>query len=312
MTGKLDPVVKEMLEELERARTPGFADLSVEGARELNSRLMASEESERDAVARVRDLEISGPKTPIPLRVYEPDTTGPRPVFVYFHGGGWVCGTADGHDQLCRSIANAGGCTVVSVDYRLAPEHPFPAALRDCYAATEWVKAHPDILGADADRLVVGGGSSGGNLAAAVALRARDANGPKIGHQFLLYPALDHDITTPSYEENGEGFLLTRREMQWFWEHYLETPFDGKNPYAAPLQARDLSGLPPATVVTAGFDPLRDEGATYADRLSEAGVSVEHRLYEGMVHGFVPMLIEPELGAAREEVGRIGETIQVL
>jgi len=270
---------------------------------------MIVEPSERDPIDRIRDLEFSGPDSPISLKVYEPNVTGPRPVFVYFHGGGWVCGMTDGHDQLCRALAGAGECTVVSVDYRLAPEHPFPAALKDCYAATEWVQAHADILGADADRLVIGGSSSGGNLAAGVALRARDSDGPNIAHQFLLYPPLQHSFTTKSYEQNADGYLLTRRAMRWFWNHYLETPLDGKHPYASPLRARDLSELPPATVITAGFDPLRDEGVIYVERLTKAGVSVEHRSYGSMIHGFVSMLNDPELNTARNEIAIIGETI---
>lgn len=309
MSESLDPVIKDQLKELQKAGTPDYADLSVGGARRLNERLLSVEESERDPVDRIRDLEISGPDSPIPIRVYEPDTTGPRPVFVYFHGGGWVCGTSDSHDHLCRAIATAGECTVVSVDYRLAPEYPFPAALQDCYAATEWVHVHSDIIGADADRLVIGGSSSGGNLAAGVALRARDMDGPPVTHQFLICPPLDHSFTTTSYEEYAEGYLLTQRGMKWFWAHYLERPLDGKHPYASPLQARDLSSLPPATVVTAGFDPLRDEGVTYAERLSKAGVPVEHRSYRGMIHGFVSMLSNPELDAARNEIALIGETI---
>lgn len=304
------PEIDALLSELDQANTPDFADLSVASARELHDELLASDKSDRDPVDRIRDLEIDGPNGPIPIRVYEPDSAGPRPLFVYYHGGGWVFKTAGDHDQVCRAIANAGECTVVSVAYRVAPEHPFPAPFEDCYTATEWAVSHSDILDADPGRLVVGGDSAGGNLAAAVSLRARDVDGPDISQQVLIYPVLDHDFTTDSYEENAEGYLLTRAGMEWFWNHYLETPLDGQNPYASPLQARDLSGLPPATIIAAGFDPLRDEAAAYADRLSEAGVPVDHRVHDDMIHGFLPLLIDPELDAARNEINEIGETVQ--
>jgi acetyl esterase len=306
------PDVQAVLNELDSLGTPDFADLSVDSARALHDELMASEKADRDPVDRIRDLEVAGPHGPIPIRVYEPDVSGSRPVFVYFHGGGWVFPTTGGHDQTARAIANAGDCTVVSVDYRLAPEHPFPVPFEDCYAALEWVATHPGVLDDDTDRLAVGGDSAGGNLAAAACLYARDNDGPSIAHQFLVYPVMNHSFGTASYEENAAGYLLTQAGMRWFWDHYLDSLTAGKNPYASPLQARDVSGLPPATVVTAGFDPLRDEGAAYADRLAEAGVAVDHRLHEDMIHGFVPMLIEPELDAARNEIAQFGETIRGL
>jgi len=312
MGRKLHPEIEALLNELEDLNTPDFADLSVERSRKLHDELLAADKSDRDPIARVRDLEIPGPNGPVPIRVYEPETEGPRPMFVYYHGGGWVFKTAGDHDNVCRAIANAGNCTVVSVAYRVAPEHPFPEPFEDCYAATEWVASHPNILNGDPDRLVVGGDSAGGNLAAAVSLRARDVDGPDITHQVLIYPVLDHDFTTDSYEKNAEGYLLTRAGMEWFWNHYLETPLDGKNPYASPLQAQDVSGLPAATIIVGEFDPLRDEDAAYADRLSEAGVPVDFRLHDDMIHGFVPLLIEPELAPARDEIAKIGETVQSL
>ncbi|MFC6863765.1 alpha/beta hydrolase [Halomicroarcula sp. GCM10025817] len=304
--------VAAFLDDLAASGTPDVADLAVESARTVHDDLLSVPAGERDPVERVRNLEIPGPDGAVGLRIYDPATAGPRPLFVYFHGGGWVFGTADAHDHLARAIANAGDCTVVAVDYRLAPEHPFPAALADCYTATEWVADHPDVLGGDPERLVVGGDSAGGNLAAATCLRARDADGPDIAHQVLVYPVLDRNFETDSYRENAEGYLLTRAAMRWFWDHYLESSFDAKNPYAAPLEARDLSGLPPATVVTAEFDPLRDEDLAYAERLRDAGVPVEVRRYEDMIHGFLPMLADPDLDAAREEVAAIGRTIQSL
>jgi len=201
-----------------------------------------------------------------------------------------VLGTLDSIDGVCRRLARRGECVVVSVDYRLAPEHPFPAAVDDADAALRWVADHAEAFGGDPDRLAVGGTSAGGNLAAVTALRARESGGPSLSRQFLLYPITDYAFDTDSYAENGDGPLLTRADMRWFWDHYLRSEVDGANPYASPLCARNLSGLPPATVVTCGFDPLRDEGVAYAEALADAGVPVEHRDYPGMIHGFANML----------------------
>ncbi|MFA9517722.1 alpha/beta hydrolase [Halopenitus sp. H-Gu1] len=312
MTRKLHPDVRSLLDRVEAQGNPDNADLTVACARAMFREFLSVPSEDLDPVDRVRDFDIPGPNGPIPIRVYDPDTSGPRPVFVYLHGGGWVFETVDAHDQTCRALANAGECTVVSVDYRLAPEHPFPAPLEDAYAATEWVVDNCDSLSGDPDRIVVGGDSAGGNLTAAITLLARERDGPEIDHQVLIYPVVDHSFETDSYEENAEGYLLTRESMRWFWNHHLETPIDGANPYASPLRAPDLSGLPPATVVSAEFDPLRDEDRAYAERLESAGVEVEHRHYEDMIHGFVPFLAEPELDAAREEIEAIGATVREL
>ncbi|MFB6296440.1 MAG: alpha/beta hydrolase [Halobacteriales archaeon] len=234
--------------------------------------------------------------------MYTPEGEGPFPVLTFYHGGGWVIGTLDTHEPICRALAGAADCVVVSVDYRLAPEHPFPAALEDCYAATRWVSDNAATLHADPDRVAVGGDSAGGNLAAAVAQACRDHGGPELVHQLLVYPVTDHAFDTDSYAENAEGYFLTRADMEWFWDHYLDSRFDGNNPYASPLRARDLGGLPPASVVTAGFDPLRDEGIAYAKRLDAAGVAVEHHHYDGAIHGFFGMLVEPEIPQARDAV----------
>ncbi len=283
---------------------PPLSALSVGGARRLLDDLFTFDPEQLPPVGRVRDLSIPGGDvgTELPVRVYEPDADGPAPVVVYFHGGGWVVGNLDTHDATCRTLAAESGSVVVSVDYRLAPEHPFPAPVEDCYAALEWVAENAAVVGGDPGRLAVAGDSAGGNLAAAVALLARDRDGPSLAHQVLVYPVTDFDLTTDSYEENAEGYFLTREDMAWFWDHYLERPVDRSNPYAAPLQARDLSNLPPATVVTAGFDPLRDEGVAYADRLDEAGTSVSHHHYEGVIHGFFGMVVEPELEPAHDAV----------
>lgn len=251
-------------------------------------------------VGRVEDRSVPGASggPPIPVRLYWPRTAGDRlPLLVFFHGGGWVIGDLDSHDPLCRAMANETGAVVMAVDYRLAPEHHFPAAAEDAYAATAWAHAHAAELGAAPSRLAVAGDSAGGNLAAVVALMARDRGGPRLRLQVLVYPVVDCARNTPSYRANAEGYFLTAAHMRWYWEQYLGTA-DGSHPYASPLRARDMSGLPPAYVVTAEFDPLRDEGEAYAQRLREAGVPVTARRYDGMFHGFFSLA--ELLPAARE------------
>jgi acetyl esterase len=219
-------------------------------------------------------------------------------LLAYFHGGGFVYCSLETHDNTCRRLANATGATVVSVDYRLAPEHAFPAAADDCLAATRWVHDHADELGGDPARLAVGGDSAGGNLAAVTALRARDEGGPALVAQLLVYPVIDAACGTLSFDENGEGYFLEAPTMRWFWEQYLAGA-DGRHPHASPCNAADLSGLPPAVVVTAEFDVLRDEGEHYAELLRAAGVDARSHRYDGMIHGFfsIPMLF-PEADAA--------------
>ena len=240
-------------------------------------------------VARVEDRTVPGPGGDIPVRVYTPPGDGPFPGLAYFHGGGWVIGSIRNSDPTVRRLTVGGGCLTVSVDYRLAPEHKFPAAAEDCYAVTAWMAGNAAALNLDASRLAVTGGSAGGNRAAVVALMARDRGGPALIHQALVYPVIERDYTTKSYLDNGDGPLLTRAGMQWFWNHYMRSDADAEHPYAAPIKADDLSGLPPAHVVTAEYDPLRDEGAAYAERLRQAGVPTVHKDYPGMVHGFFNM-----------------------
>jgi acetyl esterase len=242
-----------------------------------------------EPVARVESRTLPGPAGEIPVRIYAPSEARRLPALVYFHGGGFVIGSLDTHDGTCRSLANAIGCTLVSVDYRLAPEHKFPAGPEDCYAATRWVVEKGAEIGVDGSRVAVGGDSAGGNLAAVVALMARDRRGPALRHQLLIYPVANHDFATASYEENKQGYLLSREMMRWFWNHYLVESQDGANPYASPLRAPSLAGLPPAHVITAEYDPLRDEGEALAARLQREGVPTTHVRYAGMIHGFFSM-----------------------
>jgi len=228
----------------------------------------------------------------VPMRLHRGATADAGkilPVLVYFHGGGWVIGDLETHDSLCRHLANAARCVVVSVDYRLAPEHKFPAAVEDCFFATSWVAEQAEALGIDRDRVAVGGDSAGGNLAAVVSLLARDRGAPRLCFQALLYPAVDCSMTHPSHERFAEGYLLTRPAMRWFYGHYLRGSADVENWRASPLRAADLSGVAPALVLTAGNDVLCDEGAAYAYRLQQQGVPVQLRHFPDQIHGFLTM-----------------------
>lgn len=237
-------------------------------------------------VARVEDRTIPGPAQPIPIRVYRPETGRKLPALIYFHGGGWVIGDLDQVDVQCRALANGAQCVVVNVDYRLAPEHKFPAAVEDAYAAVRYVAEHAAEFDVDATRIAVGGDSAGGNLAAVVCLMARDGNGPKISFQLLVYPVTDYDDTRPSMEEFAEGHFLTRAMMTYFWGHYVSSPEEGRHPHASPINATHLEGLPPAMVITAECDPIRDQGEAYGRRLQAAGVPVTMKRYAGAIHVF--------------------------
>jgi len=284
----LDPEAKMLLEQMTTVVRP-FDELSVVEARAAIATLSAAA-GEGEAVARVENRTVPGPRGEIPIRVYTPEGRAPFPVLVYFHGGGWVIGNLETHDGVCRHLANAAGAVVVSVDYRLAPEHPFPASGEDAYAATRWVAANAAVIGGDAKRIAVGGDSAGGNLAAVVSLMARDRGGPPIVFQLLVYPVTDvPSANTLSYRENAEGYFLTAKMMHWFWNHYCGKNPELSDPYLCPLRARDLKRLPPALVITAEFDPLRDEGEAYAARLREAGVPATSKRYPGMIHGFFGM-----------------------
>jgi len=252
--------------------------------------------------ARTEDITIPGPTRAIPARIYRPELSGILPVVVSFHGGGWVIGTLEMDDYRCHNLAGDAGCVVVSIDYCLAPEHVFPAPVEECYAAAAWVSAHAADLGVDPGRLAVTGNSAGGNLAAAVALMARDRGGPAIAFQLLNYPVTDNDLSRPSSHENGEGYGLTTSAVAWLIEQYLPDPASRTNPYALPIHAGDLSGLPRALVITCEYDVLRDEGEAYGEALRAAGNSVEISRYDGMPHGFLSMLpLCPESARAMQQ-----------
>jgi acetyl esterase/lipase len=308
---KLDPQARALLERLARAGVQPLPELSAPDARRLYRASRAPLAAPAPEVAETRELAIPGPAGPIPARYYRAygaEADAPLPCVVYFHGGGWVCGDLDTHDVVCRGIANHARCALVAVDYRLAPEHKFPAAVEDAVAAVRWVSENAASLGADPGRLVVCGESAGGNLAAVGAIAARDAGGPPLAMQILIYPVTDLAMRTASYERLGEGYLLTRDSMLWYRGHYLRDERDVDDWRASPLRAADLSRLPPAYVVTAGFDPLLDEGRAYADRLSQAGVPVTYECFEGQIHAFLPM--GGVMAAANHAVYRIGQAIR--
>jgi acetyl esterase len=284
----LDPQVRTLLDQMGALGNPPINELSVSDARK-QSMDMAAMQGVLEPVATIEDRTLPGPACPIPVRVYTPAIDGPLPVFVYLHGGGWVIGNIESSDGLCRALCNAARCIVMSVDYRLAPEHPFPAAVEDSYYAVLWASKNAGGFGGDESRIAVGGDSAGGNLAAVVTQIARDRGQPALKHQLLIYPVTDAACNTPSYSQNAEGYFLTKAAMQWFWGHYLGRDADPSNPLASPLRAHSFKGLPPAMVITAEYDPLRDEGESYANRLRDAGIPVQLTRYEGMIHGFFTM-----------------------
>lgn len=306
MGRELDPEMQAVLETMREREIPRLHTLSVEAARELLEDLFSVRDSVLDPVASVTDHTVPGPAGEIVVRVYTPETAETAverpPTVVFCHGGGFILGSLDAYDATCRALANESGAVIASIDYRLAPEAQFPEPVKDAYAATEWIAEHAAVFGGDPDRIAIAGDSAGANLATVVALLARDRGGPELAHQVLLYPGTNHGFDTESYRENDGGYFLSKAEMKWFWDLYLPDDIHGLNPCASPLQARDLSGLPPTTMVTAEFDPLRDDGIAYAERLEAAGVTVSHHHYEGAMHGFVSMLGEPELPQARDAI----------
>jgi acetyl esterase len=287
----LDPDARAYLDIVEEAVRSGVVkpiqELPPEEARAAFEAPAAQLFGPTDPIGSVVDRVLPGPGGPIRVRIYEPTGAGsPLPVLVYFHGGGWVVGSLDTHDGVGRALAARTPCTVVAVDYRLAPEHPFPAAVEDAWAATAWVAEHAASIGADPGRIAVGGDSAGGNLAAVVALRARD-RGLALALQLLVYPVTDYDFERPSYSEYADGYGLTAAAMRWYWDRYLGPDGHGRgsDPEASPIRSAELAGVAPARVLTVEFDPLRGEGEEYAARLAAAGIPVTQTRHEGLIHG---------------------------
>jgi acetyl esterase len=289
---KLHPQAQQVCDLIVASGRPPIETLSPAQARQAYLASRPILQPDPEPVAEILSLEATGPAGPIPLRLYRGQGAAkdrPQPALIYFHGGGWVIGDLESHDQLCRALANAIPSIVVAVDYRLAPEHKFPAAVEDAIAATRWIAGNAARLGIDAARLAVAGDSAGGNLAAVVSLDARDRGGLRLVHQVLIYPGTDMRMGWPSLEHHAQQLPLTRAGMQWFIGHYLQNEGDKTDWRASPLRASSFKDLPPALVITAGFDPLCDEGEAYAAALRKAGGRVAHERFEGQIHGFVSM-----------------------
>jgi acetyl esterase len=298
----LDPQAQRIIDATIALGLPPMEQMTPGEARE-SMRARTAALGPVEDVARVDDHRVRVDRGEITVRCYTPSGAGPFPALVFFHGGGWVIGDLETHDGVCRSLANGASCVVASVDYRLAPEHKYPVAVEDAFAATRWIADNAPRLGIDPRRLAVGGDSAGGNLAAAVAIMQQERGGPGLALQVLVYPVTRHGLDTDSYRKYADGYLLTRNAMRWFWDHYLRRPEDGEQPYASPLLARKLEGLPPALVITAEYDVLCDEGEAFAARLREAGVPVTLTRYPGMIHGFLRMLnLVDTARAARDEI----------
>ncbi|WP_398476620.1 alpha/beta hydrolase [Tardiphaga sp.] len=304
----LDPDANAVLTAFREAGRPPYETLTPPEAREWYLKAREVANPEPPALASVTAMTIPGPAGAIPARLYTPKTLrqqdGLSPCLVFFHGGGWVIGDLDSHDVVCRILAHEGEMLVISVDYRLAPEHKFPAAIDDAIAATRWIADNAVQLNVNVDHLLVGGDSAGGNLSAITAIDARDNGGPKLKGQLLIYPATDFRMDHPSHHEPETSCLLTHTVMHWFSDHYLNSPADIENWRASPARTENLKGLPPAYVLIAGADPLRDEGAEYAERLADAGVAVTDKTYPGQFHGFITMgKILPKANEALHDIG---------
>ena len=282
-----DPQVGAVIQYLAQLAQPSLDQVPVSEARQLYRETRAALLPPAPVLPVVGDLNADGTAGPIPLRLYRP-SNGVLPALIYFHGGGWVLGDLDTHDVLCRQLAVQAGVIVIAVNYRLAPEHPFPAAVEDCFSATAWISSNAVALGVDSTRLAVGGDSAGGGLAAVMTLMAR-RGGPALTFQVLVYPVTDLRAESESYSKYADGYLLTRNMMRWYIAQYAQTPDDVRDWRASPLLTPSVDGVPPALVITAGLDPLRDEGEAYARRLEEAGVTVDYMCLGGMVHGFLTM-----------------------
>ena len=300
----------DFLNQLARLKTPSLEELPI-GTTRRALVLGSAVKREPPQLARVETRTIPGPEgSELRIRIYWPMGDGPFGVCLYFHGGGWVLNDIDTHDDVARRLTGAAGFVFVSVDYRLAPEHKYPAAIEDGYAALQWVVHEAAKLHVDPARIAVCGDSAGGNLAAVLCLMTRDRGGPPIAFQALIYPITDCDFDRPSYQDNADGYFLTTKQMKWFWNHYVSSPLQMSEPYASPLRAASLNGLPPALIQTAEFDPLRDEGEAYADALRAAGVPVTLHRYEGLIHAFVKRV--DQFDAATEAILEVGSALKSL
>jgi len=308
----LDPQVKAILDEDAERGLPPYNELDPVAARKQMLDLSPPVDPQL-AAGRIEERLIPGPQSNIPLRLYYPHGDPPYALLVYYHGGGWVIGNLETHDALCQALAKTSECLVVAVDYRLAPEHPYPAAVEDAYAATCWAADNAVSLQADPRHLAVIGDSAGGTLATVVSMMARDKGGPEISLQVLIYPITDYNFDTPSYLNNERGYMLSRDMMQWFWNNYLEDAAVVGHPYVSPLQAQNLDSLPQAIVLTAEYDPLCDEGQAYACKLQACGINTTHSHYEGMIHGFFRMTarLDQAKRALEEVSGKIKAALSV-
>lgn len=285
---KMDDQTRLFLEKINSIDEPELESGSIE---EMRRKIAQSTLPAPTQSLSISNIKIPSSQTPIPLRIYVPKGKGPFPVYVSIHGGGWVFGTLDTHDPFCQNIAEQANIIVVSIDYRLAPEHKYPAAFNDCYATVDWVKNHIQDWAGDSSKLVIGGISSGGNLAAAVALKAKEEKHPFFQAQVLICPVMQHSFETDSYQKYADGYFLTKKDMEWFWNQYLEKAEDGEQPYSSPLLASDISGLPSTLIVLAEFDPLHDEGRAYGNKMKAMGVQVKTITYP-TIHGFTSKIQE--------------------
>lgn len=300
----LHPQAASFLQQLARQKVAPMEELPIGLTRQALVMTSAVKLTPPD-LASIETIQIPGPSDePLTVRLFYPRGQGPFGACLYFHGGGWVLNSIDTHDDVARRIAEASGHVVVSVDYRLAPEHKYPAAIEDGYAALKWTAENAGRLNIDSSRISVSGDSAGGNIAAVLCLMTRDRGGPAIASQALIYPITDCDFERPSYRDNADGYFLTARQMKWFWGHYVSAPEQMKEAYASPLRATSLSGLPRALIQTAEYDPLRDEGEAYASALRDAGVSVQLHRYDGLIHAFVKRV--DQFDAALEAIAEVG------
>jgi len=309
MADQIDPQLMGLLEELGSAGVPPWHQLSVKSARRIEQEVF--DELPGPSMGRIHEVGIPGPAGNVALRIFTPSevTEDPLPILVYLRGGGWVVGTLDSDDGVCRGIADQANCIVVSVDYSRAPEYAFPVAVHETLQAVKWCKRNASAFGGNPDRIGIAGSSAGGNLAASATLLAREQGGPCLQCQILVYPMLDYNLERDSYQEHAGGPLIGREDVKWFWDQYLPDPVDAYNPLASPLRMSDLSGLPPTTIVTAGFDPLRDEGIAYAEQLENSNVAVKHRHYPSLTHIFLNLA--PAVDTAEGALNEISEDVKI-